>query len=94
MVSNLIIVPVCDPEMDVMVVSGDVYNDYFSVENLLTNKNKRIWLSPLGNSGSFILNLGCKQTIEPVQLVNTINRGYRNVATKQFKYIDSLFIFV
>ena len=85
--------PVCVPE-DVKVVSGDIYDNRFAVENLLTRQEiegtdengiRNYWINVNNQAASFILNLGCKQTFKGIQLVNTHNSKGQNQGTKTFR---------
>ena len=72
------------------VVSGDIYDDKFNVQNLLTLENPEVWgenywLAPLYTKGTFILNLACRISFTSIQLVNTHNGVGKNCATRQFK---------
>ena len=68
------------------VHSGDVYenDDKFEVANVFHRYGKSSWIPPNGQSGEFILNLGCKEeTFNVVQLVNTNLNQERS--TERFK---------
>ena len=90
----MFIFPGCVPA-DVTVVSGTVYAQRFGVENILSLQ-KQEKDSPVTNywlvypseeiQAKFILNLGCTLQFTGIQLVNTHNAGYRDSATKQFRY--------
>ena len=75
------------------VVSGDKYDAMFPVDSLLTRDAKEAvrdnkanyWLAPNKAKGSFILNLGCKQTIQGIELVNIHNRWAKDRASKHFR---------
>ena len=76
----------------VSVVYGDVNSKYVAVENLLTwskkevndGKNTNYWMAR--KLGTFILNLGCVQNFEEIQLVNFHNGDARNRSTKRFRH--------
>ena len=77
----------------VTVQSGDVNdnNDEYEVAIVLQRSStgkleKRSWIPPNGESGEFILKLGCKEdSYNVVQLVNTnLNKDY---STKRFKVL-------
>ena len=77
-------------------MSGDTYDHRFTVEALLTHEEKDIWdgkhvanywLAPNSKGGTFILNLGCRQTFDGIQLVNTHNVQARDRASKRFRHI-------
>ena len=72
-------------------MSGDTWSADFPVKFLLTREDKDIygknyWLGPEQRACNFILNLGCSQTINGIQLVNTHNDVYKDRSTKQFRY--------
>ena len=73
------------------VQSGDVNDniDEFEVANVLQRSStlgNRSWIPPNGESGEFILKLGCREdSYNVVQLVNTnLNKDY---STKRFKVL-------
>ena len=77
----------------VTVQSGDVNDndDDYKVANVLQRSPKEIlgnrsWIPPNGQTGEFILKLGCKEdSYNVVQLVNTnLNKEY---STKRFKVL-------
>eukprot|EP00092_Neocalanus_flemingeri_P033056 GFUD01035950.1.p1 GENE.GFUD01035950.1~~GFUD01035950.1.p1 ORF type:complete len:521 (-),score=149.13 GFUD01035950.1:312-1874(-) len=82
---------VCGPE-DV-TVSGDKYGTDFPVESLLTHQDFEVWngshanywAGPNKRAGTFILNLGCRQTFRGIRLVNTHDFTWKAGATRQFK---------
>ena len=45
---------------------------------------KNYWLSPNGG-GEFILDLGCEDSFDTVELVNTHNTQHRDRSTKEFQ---------
>ena len=45
---------------------------------------KNYWLSPNGG-GEFILDLGCEDSFDTVELVNTHNAGAKDRSTKEFQ---------
>ena len=70
---------------------GNKPKDTWAVEKLLTNAPLEIWaenywLAPKGQDrAEFVLDLGCKKTVNLVELVNTHNGKHRNHAMKEFK---------
>ena len=85
----------CGPE-DASIVSGEVYNDWFSVSNILRHDKTEshnatrtnIWIPP-GNNRDFVLNHGCSphQVISAIQLVNARNRNKgKNSGVRRFRY--------
>ena len=90
----------CGPE-DISVMSGDIFDWRFPLENLLSHDLKELpgsevnngagrtnyWLAKYHSPASFILNLGCILNFDGIRLVNTHNRWAKNKGTKQFKYV-------
>ena len=79
-------------DCDVGVISGDIYeNDQrFKVENVLYHAEKEewgknYWLSPEQADGEFILDLGCEDSYNEVELVNTHNGQANDRSTNRFK---------
>ena len=72
------------------VISGDIYDERFKVEFALQyaeieESGKNFWLSPNENVGSeFILDVGCEDSFNTVELVNTHNSHSKDRSTKQF----------
>ena len=71
-------------------VSGDKWSSKFAVENLFTIETPEVWgesywQGPDNYKATFILNLGCAQEFDRVQLVNTHNAEHRDVSTRQFR---------
>ena len=72
-------------------MSGDTFSSGFPVKFLLTREEKEIHfknylLGPDHRAGNFILNLGCSQTFNRIQFVNTHNGIAKDRSTKQFRY--------
>ena len=73
------------------VVSGDIYDQRFKVEFVLHHANKdelgqNYYLTPDRRAGGeFILDLGCKDSFNTVELVNTHNAHHRDRSTKRFQ---------
>ena len=62
----------------------------FRVEKLLTNSPREIfgqnyWLPPDKTQAGFVLDLGCEQILNMVELVNTHSGSHRDRGTKEFK---------
>ena len=82
-----------DLDCDMRVISGDIYeNDQrFKVEFALRHAEKEewgknYWLSPHQKAGGeFILDLGCEDSFNTVELVNTHNNGANDRSTKRFQ---------
>ena len=80
-------------DCNVGVISGDIYeNDQrFKVEFALHHAEKEewgknYWLSPHQKTGGeFILDLGCEDSFNTVELVNTHNNGAKDRSTKKFQ---------
>ena len=85
-------------DCDVVVVSGDILpnNDgKFKVEFALQHDQEEdygnnYWLGPdhwkiADGGGGFILDLGCEDSYDTVELVNTHNADKKNRATKKFQ---------
>ena len=75
---------------NVRVVSGDIYDERFKVEFVLLHANKEgggnYFLTPdEQDGGEFLLDLGCEDSFETVELVNTHNAGGRDRSTKGFQ---------
>ena len=77
---------------EVSVVREDsYYHSNFSATQLLTNAPLEIfgenyWLAPdHQDNAEVVLDLGCKKTVNLVELVNTHNGKHRNHAMKEFK---------
>ena len=86
---------------EVSVVRGDygIWTDHgysednWAVAKLLTNapleiwgENANYWKAPCGqNRAEFVLDLGCKMTVNLVELVNTHNGECRDRSMKEFK---------
>ena len=72
----------------------DVNSEKDAVENLLTwskkevrdGENTNYWMGQKQTSAAFILNLGCVQNFEEIQLVNFHNGDARNRSTKRFRH--------
>ena len=77
--------------MDVNVISGDIYDQRFKVEYALHHAKKEefgknYWLSPNQKAGAeFILDMGCEDLFNTVELVNTHNNGAKDRSTKKFQ---------
>ena len=73
------------------VISGDIYDQRFPVEFALQRAKKEefgknYWLSPDRKAGGeFILDLGCEESFNTVELVNTHNHYHKDRATKRFQ---------
>ena len=73
------------------VISGDIYDQRFKVEFALHHAKKEefgknYWLSPnREEGGEFILDLGCEDSFDTVELVNTHNAGAKDRSTKEFQ---------
>ena len=90
-------ISICFLDCDVEVISGDILTDdgLFKVEFALQHDEeeefgKNYWASPnhwliADGGGSFILDLGCEDSYDTVELVNTHNAHLKNRATKRFK---------
>ena len=88
---------ICFLDCDVEVISGDILtNDgKFKVEFALQHDMEEefgmnYWASPdhwdiADGAGAFILDLGCEDSFDTVELVNTHNADKKNRATKRFK---------
>ena len=75
---------------NVRVVSGDIYDQRFKVEFSLQHATKEeagnYYLTPDKQDGAeFILDLGCEDSFETVELVNTHSAGIRDRSTKEFQ---------
>ena len=75
---------------NVRVVSGDIYDQRFKVEFSLQHANEEeagnYYLTPdQQDGGEFLLDLGCEESFETVELVNTHNAGSRDRSTKGFQ---------
>ena len=57
----------------------------FTLNQEEQNCFKNYWLAKEKINSTFIMNLGCQQTFEGIQLVNTHNYVHRNRATKRFR---------
>ena len=62
----------------------------FKVENVLYHAEKEewgknYWLSPEQAVGEFILDLGCEDSFNTVELVNTHNAYHKDRSTKRFQ---------
>ena len=75
------------------VISGDTINERYKVEFALHQLHhaekekyfKNYWLSPDRKTEvGFILDLGCKDSFNTVELVNTHNSNSKDRSTKQF----------
>ena len=79
----------------VSVVSGDHFTwpdypeDTWAVAKLLTNANREYygnyWSASGQDRAEFVLDLGCKKTVNLVELVNTHNAHIRDRSMKEFK---------
>ncbi len=68
------------------VVSGDIYSQDFKVEFAIKEEfGKKYWLAPQGKGGEFLLDLGCKDSFNTVELVNTQNSQSRDRSTRRFQ---------
>ena len=73
------------------VVSGDMINERFPVEFALHHADKdelekNYYLTPNGRvGGEFLLDLGCEDSFNTVELVNTHNDQIRDRSTKRFQ---------
>ena len=73
------------------MVKEDHLNSEYSATKLLTNapleiKHDTFWLAPdRQDSAEFVLDLGCQETVNLVELVNTHNGGSRDRSMKEFK---------
>ena len=73
------------------VVSGDIWDQRFKVEFALHHANKEefgknYYLAPEKKvGGGFLLDLGCKQSFNTVELVNTHNANHKDRSTKRFQ---------
>ena len=72
------------------VVSGEIYDQRFKVEFSLQHAKKEeagnYYLTPdKQDGGEFLLDLGCEESFETVELVNTHNAGIRDRSTKGFQ---------
>merc|ERR1712198_352741 len=74
------------------VVSGDVYNENFKVENLLTwsipearfpsaGSIGNYWLAPDGIQGEFVLRFEKSRTVETITIVNAYNPPFYDRGT-------------
>ena len=74
---------------DVRVVSGDVYDQRFKVEfglhHAILEEEGTFYLSPNQAEGEFILDLGCEDSFDTVELVNTHNSVSRDRSTQKFQ---------
>ena len=72
-------------------ISGDVYDQRFKVEFALHHAKeetgKNYWLAPDEEGGEFLLDLGCEETLNTVELVNTHNAAARDRAKKRFQVL-------
>ena len=71
------------------VISQDSYSDNFKVELALRHANKEehgknYYLTP-NQGGEFLLDLGCEDSFNTVELVNTHNANYKDRSTKEFQ---------
>ena len=90
--------PGCSESFSISVVKEDNYDSRFSATQLLTNAPleifaKNYWLAPnKQDSAEVVLDLGCKKTVNLVELVNTHNGKLRDRSMKEFKVFlsDSL----
>ena len=73
------------------VMSGDVYDKRYKVEFVLHHANKEekgknYYLTPNKQvGGEFLLDLGCKDSFNTVELVNTHNAYHKDISTKRFQ---------
>ena len=80
------------------VVSGDMFDQIFKVEFALHHAEKdeygkNYYLTPGGQVGAeFLLDLGCEDSFNTVELVNTHNAQYRDRSTKRFQVFLRLYI--
>ena len=75
---------------DVRVVSGDVYSPEFKVEFALHHADLEeagnYYLTPDQKAGGeFLLDLGCEDSFNTVELVNTHNSVSRDRSTQSFQ---------
>ena len=74
---------------NVRVVSGDGFDQRFKVEFALHHAYKEeggnYYLSPEQDGGEFLLDLGCEDSFETLELVNTHNAGSRDRSTERFQ---------
>ena len=80
----------CNESINKTIHSGDSQDEkYFPASNILTRQmteewGKSYWLSPYKRSGQFFLDLGCEETINTVELVNTHNAHGKDWSTEGF----------
>ena len=71
------------------VVSGDVYDPRFKVEfalhHAILEEEGNFYLSPNQAGGEFLLDLGCEDSFDTVELVNTHNSVSRDRSTQSFQ---------
>ena len=73
------------------VISQDSYSDNFKVELALRyadkdEHGKNYFLTPDRQvGGGFVLDLGCEDSFNTVELVNTHNANYKDRSTKEFQ---------
>ena len=73
------------------VVSGDMFDQIFKVEFALHHAEKdeygkNYYLTPGGQVGAeFLLDLGCEDSFNTVELVNTQNSRSRDGSTRRFQ---------
>ena len=83
----------CDKFINKTIHSGDSQDDkYYPATYILTRQmkeesGKSYWLSPFRRGGQFILDLGCEETINTIELVNTHNANGRDWSTKGFNIL-------
>ena len=74
---------------DVRVVSGDFYSPESKVEFALHHANVEeggnFYLTPDQAGGEFLLDLGCEDSFNTVELVNTHNSVSRDRSTQSFQ---------
>ena len=71
-------------------MSGDIYDQRFKVEFALQHATKEefgknYWLGPNKKGGEFVLDMGCKDSLNTVELVNTHNAFAKDRSTKRFQ---------
>ena len=77
-------------DCEVTYVSGDIYDERFKVAFVLHHATKEevgnYWLAPGGKTGGeFLLDLGCEDSFNAVELVNTHNAYARDRSTQRFQ---------
>ena len=71
------------------VVSGDIWDQRFKVEfalhHAILEEEGNFYLSPKQAGGEFLLDLGCEDSFDTVELVNTHNSVSRDRSTQNFQ---------